>query len=115
MDPTLKKFGDPESAPSFFCLLTSVRTVCVLQPPNVEAIDLVLGQTNIGATTPSVYFFSDFFLKGEVLPKCDSTRRRRIAEKIVNVLFTNMKCSFIGGLFSTADHGSSRGIFKGSV
>ena len=69
----------------------------------------------IGATTPSVYFFSDFFLKGEVLPKCDSTRRRRIAEKIVNVLFTNMKCSFIGGLFSTADHGSSRGIFKGSV
>ena len=55
------------------------------------------------------------FLKGEVLPKCDSTRRRRIAKKIVNVLFTNMKCSFIGGLFSTADHGSSRGIFKGSV
>ena len=55
------------------------------------------------------------FLKGEVLPKCDSTRRRRIAKKIVNVLFTNMKCSFIGGLFSTADHGSSRGIFKESV
>ena len=68
----------------------------------------------IGATTPSVYFFFDF-LKGEVLPKCDSTRRRRIAKKIVDVLFTNMKCSFIGGLFSTADHGSSRGIFKGSV
>ena len=61
--------------------------------------------TNIGATTPSVYFFFDF-LKGEVLPKCDSTRRRRIAKKIVNVLFTNMKCSFIGGLFSTVDQGS---------
>ena len=26
-----------------------------------------------------------------------------------------MKRSFIGGLFSTADHGSSRGIFKESV
>ena len=37
------------------------------------------------------------------------------SEKIVDILFTNMKCSFIGGLFSTADHGSNRGIFKESV